>query len=298
MSIPSGPLSFFAIIQDSGSESINLLRTTNDVQTKLTDIFLKGAEKLSEPSLDRVPFTQSYNTDESEIFSISDFVLSAGVESAIDDPASVDSLNLSSGDLPPIKAIFTGWKTSNGELSVAYQLFKKNQYLTRSGVSLILSSGTFNELATPGIIISYEIVAFYDNGELLFNSYYQARQVLELAQHYRQATQSDIDSFVSNDSVVVEDVAAFNAMADTWVRRKLAIIQDGGLLDSISVSDIVSKASEFDIAISTRTEDGVEVIEVPEDKKAVKELLRFLDEDYFEGSLSAAKYLSNSKRTA
>lgn len=298
MSISSGPLSFFAIIINKGSESINLLRTTNDVQIKLTDIFLQGANKFSDSSLERVPFTQSYNTGEGEIFSISDFVISEEIEAAIDDPASVDSLNLKSGDVPPIKAIFTGWKSSSGELSVAYQLFKKNQYLTRSGVSLILSSGTFNELATPGIIISYEIVALYEQGELLFNSYFQARQVLELAQYYREATQSDIDSFVSSDSVFVEDVEEFNSIADTWVRRKLAIIQDGGLLDSISVSDIALKASEFGIAISIRDEGGVKAIDVPRDKKSVKELLRFLDEDYFEGPLSAAKYLSNSKRTA
>lgn len=298
MPTPNGPLSFFAIIQEDGSERINLLRTTSAVQEKLTDIFLNESQKLSDISLDRVPFTQTYRTDDSEIFSISGFQLDAGLETAIDDPASVDSLDLSAGDIPPIKAIFTGWKIGKDELKVAFQLFKKNQYLTRSGISLILSSGTFNELATPGIIISYELVALYENGELLFNSYYQARQVLSLADYYREATRADIDSFVSNDNIVVEDVEAFNEMADTWVRRKLAIIQDGGLLEAVSVPDIVSKASEFNIQISTRSEDGVEVIEVPEDKRAVKELLRFLDEDYFEGPLSAAKYLSNSKRSA
>lgn len=298
MSSTTTPLNFFAIIQVDDSEEIRLLRTSSAVQQQLSDIFQKEASHFTDPNLEHVAFSQTYNTDTSEVFSITDFELNSDIEPAIDDPASIDSLDISSGDLPPIKAIFTGWKSDNGELNVAFQLFKKNQYLTRSGISLIISKDTFTELSTPGIIITYELVAFYQNGTLLFDSFFQARQIFKLADHYRQSTQADIDDFVSHEKILIADSGAFNEIADSWVRRKLAIIHDRGLLDQISTPDIASKASSFGITIQTDSVDGVDVIRVPDDKKEVKELLRFLDEDYFEGPLSAAKYLSNSKRSA
>lgn len=298
MSQPSTPLNFFAITQTDGVEEVKLIRTTQSVQNQLTSIFLDGATEFADPNLDRVPFSQTYRTDSTEVFCISDFDLSDGIETAIDDPASVDSLDIASGNLPPIKAIFTGWKADGGELNVAFQLFKKNQYLTRSGISLIISSGTFNELATPGIIITYELVAFFQGGDLLFNSFFNARQVFELADHYRESTQADIDAFVSHEKIQIADAAAFEELADTWVRRKLAIIHDSGLLDQVSAPVIAAKASDFGITVKTSIVDGKEAVEIPEEKKELKELLRFLDEDYFEGPLSAAKFLSNSKRSA
>ena len=175
---------------------------------------------------------------------------------------------------------------------------KKNQYLTRSGISLVLSSDTFKELSTPGIIISYDLVAFYQAGALLFHSYFQARQVFELGSYYRDATQGDVDEFVAHEKIYITDEDAFNQNADSWIRRKLAIIRDSELLDTVSVSDIKSKAEGFGIDIDLEDIDGESCLKVPDGKKAVKELLRFLDEDYFEGTFSAAKYLSNSKRAA
>ena len=62
------------------------------------------------------------------------------------------------------------------------------------------------------------------------------------------------------------------------------------------LNDIKAIAAEFSIPIEYVVQDGGERIKVPSDRKSLKTLLRFLDEDYYKSPLSKTNYLTNSKR--
>jgi hypothetical protein len=64
----------------------------------------------------------------------------------------------------------------------------------------------------------------------------------------------------------------------------------------VPLNDIKAIAAEFSIPIEYVVQDGGERIKVPSDRKSLKTLLRFLDEDYYKSPLSKTNYLTNSKR--
>jgi hypothetical protein len=73
------------------------------------------------------------------------------------------------------------------------------------------------------------------------------------------------------------------------------------VLKDISVTDIQTVANNFNAELPeehhiniTVNDDGKLVI--PEDKKQLKELIRFLDEDYVTAPLTKRKCLTNSKQ--
>ena len=97
------------------------------------------------------------------------------------------------------------------------------------------------------------------------------------------------------------DVAAFKTNADSIIRKKIALLQKNKVLKDISVADIQMVVNNFNQELPeehhisiTVNDDGKLVI--PEDKKQLKELIRFLDEDYVTTPLTKRKCLTNSKQ--
>ena len=146
-----------------------------------------------------------------------------------------------------------------------------------------------------------KLTAHFHNGTLYFTSYHNTKRFLDLADYYREATDTDLDDFAATDIFVFEDQASFKALADSIIRKKIAPLQKNEVLKDLTVTDIQTVANNFNaelpeehhIAI-TVNDDGNLVI--PKDKKQLKELIRFLDEDYVTAPLTKRKCLTNSKQ--
>jgi hypothetical protein len=76
------------------------------------------------------------------------------------------------------------------------------------------------------------------------------------------------------------------------VRRKIKMLQADRALERLELSELLEHAERFQVKLVMR--DGRLVI--PRQKKELKLLLRFLDEDFLESTLSQSRYLANSKR--
>ena len=81
-------------------------------------------------------------------------------------------------------------------------------------------------------------------------------------------------------------------MANTWIRRKIAMINDSKVLINYTASEIKVLAADSGIDIDTQDE----TIVIPNDKEKVKIILGFLDEEAYKGPFSQKTYLANSKR--
>ena len=92
------------------------------------------------------------------------------------------------------------------------------------------------------------------------------------------------------------DSEDFIALADSWVRRKISLVQQSGILQNVPLHEMKAVAIDFGIPFSTVEENGAEVICVPGNKSDLKKLLRFLDEDYYKSPLSKTHFVTNSKR--
>ena len=243
----------------------------------------------------RVPFDGSYKPHNDEFLAIESFQLPDEIMDAIRDALGVAAFDKENDEFPEIKAIFVGERTQTGEtekFSVAFQRFRKEQYISTRWYNLFFENNTFFQEKRFGISISDTIDCYYTDGELQFTSFYFARQVFDLSDYYRSATDVEVDSFAKSEKLSIEDSVAFRGMANTWIRRKIAMINDSQVLVNYTASEIKMLAAESGIDIDIKEE----AIVIPDDKEKVKVILGFLDEEAYKGPFSQKTYLANSKR--
>src|SRR5690606_17818879 len=180
------------------------------------------------------------------------------------------------------------------------QVFDAGKLLKR-GFTLIGSGDTYKKLEEPGLMLQDKLTAHFHNGILYFSSYHNTKRFLDLADYYREATDTDLDDFATTDLFAFEDKVGFKEQADSIIRKKIALLQKNEVLKDITVTDIQTVANNFNAELPeehhitiTVNDDGKLVI--PEDKKQLKELIRFLDEDYVTAPLTKRKCLTNSKQ--
>ncbi len=251
-------------------------------------------ELLNEKS--RVVFDGSYKPLTDELLTIENFQLASEIMDAIRDPIGVKSFQKENGVFPEIKAVFIGERIESNDsekFNIAFQRFRKEQFISPKMFNLFLNENTFFQEKRYGISIADSIDCFYTENELQFVSFFFARQIFDLSGYYRSATDQEVALFVTNEKLLIEDAEAFKSMANTWIRRKIAMINDSKVLENYSASQIKTLASKVDIKIDVENRK----IKLPNDKENIKIILGFLDEEAYKGPFSKNTYLANSKRT-
>lgn len=286
--------SVFVLAGGINDNKVFRIDVDSDTQTSICKSFSDAVTQLTYGK-ERIAFDGSYKPDENEYLFIENYQISDDIMNAIRDPLGVDTYKKQASQFPEIKAIFVGERTEkNGseQFSAAFQRFRKEQYISNKHFNLFYDNNTFFRQKDDGISISDSIDCFYINGELQFGSFYFARQIFDLNGFYRSATDGEVSLFVKNTNVLIEDKESFTAMADSWVRRKIAMINDSKVLEKYSAKEIAQRASDVGVTISTKKNRIV----LPCDKKQMKVVLGFLDEEAYRGPFSQTTYLANSKR--
>lgn len=280
----------------AGAKETEILRLELDAETQksICETFASAKADLTADK-SRIPFDGSYKPHNDEFLTIESFQLPEEIMDAIRDPLGVAAFDKENGEFPDIKAIFVGERTQTGEtekFNVAFQRFRKEQYISTKWYNLFFENNTFFQEKRFGISISDTIDCYYTEGELQFTSFYFARQVFDLSDYYRSATDVEVASFATCEKLSIEEPDSFKKMANTWIRRKIAMINDSQVLVNYTASEIKALAAESGIDIDTK-EDA---IVIPDDKDKVKVILGFLDEEAYKGPFSQKTYLANSKR--
>lgn len=286
----------FALVDDEQT-SVRRIPLTAGLSVELAQLFATQQTSLLNGK-QSIEFTGSYNVDTGEIFSIDNYPLPAAIGAAISNPLICQMLNLNT-ETHRIKALFSGHWNDTSKL-VNFQVFDTGKLLSH-GFTLIGSGDTYKKLEEPGLILQDKLSAHYSNGNLQFTSYHNTKRFLDLADYYREATDTDLDAFADTELFAFEDEASFKGHADSIIRKKIALLQKNEVLKDITVVDIQTVANNFNAELPeehhinvTVTDDGKLLI--PEDKKKLKELIRFLDEDYVTAPLTKRKCLTNSKQ--
>ena len=243
----------------------------------------------------RVEFDGSYKPHSDEFLAIAHFQLPDAIMDAIRDPLGVPPYQKQGDDFPEIKAIFVGERTENEgteKFNVGFQRFRKEQYISTRWYNLFFEANTFFQEKRFGISISDSIDCYYTESELQFTSFYFARQVFDLGNYYRSATDSEVFEFTGSRKLAFENTDTFIAMANTWIRRKIAMINDSKVLQNYPAAEIRNLAATAGVEIETQGD----CIVIPNDKDRVKVILGFLDEEAYKGPFSQITFLANSKR--
>lgn len=276
-------------------DSVYKLETDASLQQSLCKLFSKQTKGTVNGKV-LVGFDGNYKPNEDEIFIIRNFKLLDAIMDAVRNPIGVQEFKKVKGKYPEIKALFIGEKQESDnkeEFDISFQKIRKEQIVSKNNLNLILDNNTFIENKRFSFGVSDSIDCYYSKGDLYFSSYFFARQIFELRDYYRTATDSDVEDFINLSEIGIINMDTFKAQAQSsWVRRKIAAINDSKILENNSANDIKKVADETGINL----EISGEQIVIPEDKDSVKILLGFLDEEAYRGPFSNTTYLAGSKR--
>lgn len=283
------------VICADGNDSIMRIEIDAETQKSICETFAEAVQSLTSEKK-KVEFDGRYKPEQDEILYISNFQLKDDIKDAVRNPIGVTAYEKTNGEYPAITAVFVGEKVDEGDtekFSVAFQRFRKEQYISTSNFNLFWSNNTFRHEKSYGISISDSIDCFYvPDEELQFTSFYYARQVFDLSGYYRSATTQEVTSFTSNKSLCFENAQDFENLANSSIRRKIAAINDSEVLKKYQAIDIKRLAQKAGISITVKNKQIV----IPNDKEQIKVILGFLDEEAYRGPFSQITYLANSKR--
>jgi hypothetical protein len=282
----------FAVLQ--GKEEVRRIPLQQSLQEAIGGLFASQTEAFRSTEEEVLAFDPSLRPAEDQIIRIGSFHLPDQIREALSNPMGVTPIAFSAESTDRIVGLFVG--DLQPAVRVRFQAFSRRQMLTTSGLSIILSGNTFRRLEEPGLILDNRLCAVVEGTDLFIRTYAAAARVLDLTNYYREATDDEIDEFIGNDRLHCDDVAGLKAAADTWTRRKVAILLKSGVLASVSARRAKEIGAEFKVAITLRKTGGKERIALPTSRRELKDLLRFLDEDYYKSPLTKTRYLSHSKQ--
>lgn len=284
----------FAYTRDPGNRIVRFA-VNNDVQTSMTAYL---SEQVQDFGMDceEVKFDGNYKPDDGELLVIDEFEdldnLSRAAAAPLDYPIADPALF----NFDQIKSLFFGQVSDDGTWEVYLQSFDRRRVISSAGFSIFHSRDVYKRIEGSGLTLDNKVIARLQGTKLSFFSFFHVRQIFDMSSYYQDATDNDITQFSQLNELHVENVAELMSASDSWVRRKVWLILQSNILGKVPPNDIKAIAAEFNIPIEYVAQDGTEKLKIPSEKKSLKTLLRFLDEDYYKSPLSKTSYLTNSKR--
>ena len=284
----------FAYTRDPGNRIVRFA-VNNDVQVSLTAYLTAQVEAFGN-GCEEVSFDGNYKPEQGEMLVIEEFEDLDNLANVVASPLDVPVADPANLDFDQIRALFFGQREEDGTWAVYLQTFDRRRVISSAGFSIFHSKDTYKRIEGSGLTLDNKIAARLRGTKLSFFSFFQIRQIFDMSNYYQEATDNDIKQFSELKELHVENVDELMAASDSWVRRKVWLVMQSNILGRVPPNDIKAIAAEFSIPIEYVNQDGSEKIKLPRDRKALKTLLRFLDEDYYKSPLSKTNYLTNSKR--
>src|SRR5579863_7864908 len=283
-----GALNFFAgVIGDDDGLTAERIMVTTDLQDQLNGLFAQQADDFVRDDWERVDYQPkaNYRLEREEIFVIDDVDLPMGFSDAIMSRHQAEKFTLSDNYLPRIQTIF-GAEVGNPSITrVLFQQFRSTQLLGMNKLSMLLDGSTFRKLEESGLSLAPELAAIWQNKRLMFRSFAAVSRFFDLDEFQPKATETEIAGFVE-DGVFAgdEDGVIFQLIeSDSWLQRRIAHIVSLKILKKVKPRKAANLASAFGIEIPLKKVGDTFKIALPENKKELKRVIKFLAEEYFHG---------------
>lgn len=275
------PDNFFAILEDG---DFRLISALPPVEAFVRGVFVNIGDAMIQEK-DEVLFNGNYHIEADQILYV-EMDISDSFDDVINNPAGIPVLNLNN---EKITTLF--WY----ENEVFYfQNFDHRKMLNNKGV-LIYSNQTYTRLTDNAFVIDNMVNAVHKDERLYFRSYSNANKIFSLGAYYQEATNKDIATFGQHENVIIEDIQWLQNNANTVLRKYITLLQKSGTLDGMNTIKVKRGANKFKIKIEL---DGDGKIIFPNDTKACRKILWYLNEQYYAGPITGKHYETNSKRPA
>ncbi|GAA6168300.1 Kiwa anti-phage protein KwaB-like domain-containing protein [Sessilibacter corallicola] len=288
------PYNFMALIKDKDAvdPTVSRIAVGADLQEKLSEEFDRQFDNFIGVDGQCVPFDGQYKAEHDELLTIENFELPEIFKSAIKEPMVLQPLHYNHESDKKIAAIFCGLEKDD-DYVVFFQVFESTRLIKPSLFNIVFGSNdTFEKLEYFGMTLDSKLTACYKSGQLYFRSYHYSRRIFDLSKYYREATEDEVKELASHDHFSSINQEEFLKLADHVVRQKIARITRNDVLNSFSVTELKQKAEQ----VNFEMEIVDQKIIIPNNRKDLKLILSFLDDQVYMGPITGQTKVSNSSR--
>ena len=288
----------------SPEDKVYRLELDSKLQASICANFAASVNLLVQGKQEHV-FSANYKPEDDEFLIIENFLLPDAIKEAIKNPLGVtaykkdpdmgEDCEKDFAKFPDIKALFVGEHVQQDEterFNIAFQRYRREQNIVTLPFRLFFSNDTFKQDKRFGIGISSIVDCYFTGNKLQFNSFFFARQIFDLSNYYRSATEADVTDFINNTKLEFENAKSFMSFTKSYVRRKITMIKDSLVLEKYTANQIRDLAADMNVNIAIKNDKIV----VPSNKEDALLVVGFLDEEAYRGPFSQDLLLANSKR--
>lgn len=282
--------SLFAIMNNSVATGVLIINMSADTQEKVSNILNQQLSAFNSHYDREIEFCAGYDPSPSEIFTLDEFTDCNELYKYISGEIKATEFNPKKHSADNIKCLFAG-----NEETIILQNFDKKQVLNVER-TLFLSSNVFELSTSIGFNLPDKLAGVVTGNKIRFKSFQNLRKIFNMDKYFREATEEELKQFVLHDKFYKEPGFDIIKVSDTEILTKVALINKISSMDfPISKMKKYAKQVTFDLKI-IKDDKGEEKIVIPTDKKGIKLLLSFLNEDIFKSGITKKTYKSNSKR--
>jgi len=271
---------FFAILKDNSIRKIDLLK---EITIDIKKTFVNIGNSILNDEIEEILFDGNFNIQDEEILYV-EMELPENVLESATNPIGFHTLNLLTDE---IKTLF--WVENN---VYYFQNFDKRKLLQNKNV-IYWDKNTFNKLENDALIVDNIVNAIFKNNKFYFKSYANANKIFSLLSYFEEASNEVIDDFVNNEILII-DAEWLKENGNTIIKKQITLIQKSNVLLNANPKKIKTSANKFNLKIDLLNGKLV----LPNDKKQCKDILSFLNEQYYIGLITGKKFRTNSKREA
>ncbi|WP_216596745.1 hypothetical protein, partial [Pseudomonas coronafaciens] len=182
-------LNLFALTSNPAKRIVRF-NLSSQVQSDLT-AYMKAQERAFDEADQEVDFDGKYKPDPGEVLCISNYDDIDDLASAINNPLALDEVEPSEEFFVQIKALFTGYN-DQGNLKILLQSFDRRKIISTNGLSIFHSANVYKKIEGIGLTVDHKLTAILEEGRLRFFSFHSARQIFDLSEYYKEATDDDV----------------------------------------------------------------------------------------------------------
>jgi hypothetical protein len=288
------PFMFFGVLFNPKSNLIRVLRIRVNAQLRgeLSEKFSEMAAGFEDHDV-RDYSSSFFKVHNNELIRRPRFTMPGEYTAAFNDIQSVPSLQLPPPPDFELKALVAH---RSGE--TLFQGYTAQRELSRNRWALVLSGDTFSRFESAGLMVGSTLAAIVRGTDLLINTFSQVRDVLKLTDMYRQASDTDVRTFLGHPLFVPLDQASTEIVVKTvgtTARKRISTILTDGVLGAVTVQQLKDYAAQHpSTTLTVTTVGGKEMIEVPTSAAGVSKLAQLLTGSYFKHGLNGESCVANS----
>lgn len=285
---------FYALCRTANGIEVKRLQLNAAILTDMVTLFNDQESSFLNGIDDEVTFDGDWKPDKNEVLTIDNHPeIDALIQAVTANAQSIPDVDVNNFLSENIKAIFTAVDV-DGSKKILMQHFTERQVLSKK-VVLTFDNNRFNRLQNTSFSLEEKLCCIIEDGILKFKSYHNTRAIFDLNLYYVTATDNDIDDFFDpNLPVAVDDLQQFkDNIADQGTRKLIHSVLNRRNLNQYSGVQIQTAANDVGLLLNV---DASGKILLPLNRKEAKNILRFLDDKYYEAPLSEEHYITNSNR--